>query len=448
MATKIIMPQLGESVVDGTVGEWLKQVGDAIEEYEPIVRVSTDKVDTEVPAPAAGVLLKIHIAEGETVDSGVVLGLIGEANESTDDQTAKEAQPTATRLAEPTPVKNSTRTQSGRYTGHMTPVVARMAAEHELDLSQIEGSGRDGRITKKDVLAYMQQAGQGNGAATATDDIAPWEQPVDGDLFKPSVEYKLDDAPQQPAPTQAARPPAAKPPAKAPDVPQDVPGELVQLTPMRRSIAEHMVRSQLQTAPHVTTVFEVDLSAVVAHRAANKAAFEQKGVKLTFTPYFVAACAQSLSAYPALNARWTANGIYYQHVTHVGIAVALDDGLIVPVIKNAGDYNLLGLARQVNDLAARARKRDLTADEVRNGTFSITNHGVNGSLFATPIINQPQSAILGVGAIEKRVKVVADALAVRPCAYLSLTFDHRLIDGATADQFMSHLKRQLEGWPQ
>lgn len=446
MPVKIIMPQLGESVVDGTVGEWLKQVGDTVEEYEPIVRVSTDKVDTEVPAPADGILLEIHIPEGETVDSGVVLGIIGTTEE--EPAPAADPQSLAAQAATATAAQRTQATApNGQHNAHVTPVVARMAAEHNLDLTQIQGTGRNGRITKKDVLAYLNSTD-----ATPADDIPPWEQPVEGDLFKPTVEYNMEGTA---APTKAAAPakaPAQQRPvqsnghtASAP-IPQGIPGELVQLTTMRRSIAEHMVRSKLHTAPHVTTVFEVDLSAVVAHRNAHKADFAQKGVKLTFTPYFVAASADALHHYPALNARWTDAGIYYQHVTHVGIAVALDDGLIVPVLKNAQDYNLLGLARQVNDLAERARTRKLVPDEVHGGTFSITNHGVNGSLFATPIINQPQSAILGVGAIEKRVKVIEESIAIRPCAYLSLTFDHRLIDGATADNFMSHLKQHLENW--
>ncbi len=477
MATKIIMPQLGESVVDGTVGEWLKQVGDTIEEYESIIRVSTDKVDTEIPSPASGVLLEIYVDEGETVDSGVVLGLIGEEGESVaddnDDSGATHSADGHKQHAETEPVGTGSVTGRGdrqktaagqSYTGHVTPVVARMVEQHDVDLSQIEGTGRNGRIRKKDVLAYLEAQDDTETASSRRsrqreDTPAPWEIPADGDLFKPTVNYE-DDAPQaqntappqddrhiehKPQPREKAPRPPRQPMKSAP-VPQDIPGELVQMSNMRRSIAQHMVESKLHTSPHVTTVMEVDMSAVMAHRNAHKAKFAAQGVKLTFTPYFVAASARALLDVPSLNARWTEDGLYYQHVANIGMAVAIDDGLIVPVIANAQDYNLTGLARQVNDLADRARSRQLTPDEVRSGTFTITNHGVSGSIVATPIINQPQAAILGVGIIEKRVKVINDAIAIRPCCYLSLTFDHRIADGATADGFLMRIKQTLENW--
>lgn len=446
MATEIVMPQLGESVVEGTVGEWLKKPGEAVAEFEPVVRVSTDKVDTEIPAPAAGILLAAHVQEGETVGAGVVLGVIGQQDEAV-------AVPAAPRngshsvAAAPPPAAQAAAAPSApavtNYGGHVTPVVARMAQVHGLDLTRIQGSGRNGRITKKDVLAYLEE----QPAAQAAPELAPWEQPGSGDLFKPTVEYTLEDAGQQ-APKPAVTPaPKTSAPAPAPIAATgSIPGELVALTAMRRSIAEHMVRSKLEIAPHATTIFEVDLSRVVAHREAHKAEFARQGVKLTFTPYFVAACAVALREVPLANARWTDEGLYVHHVAHIGIAVAIDEGLIVPVLKNAQDYNLVGLARQVNDLAERARKRQLRPDEVRDGTFTITNHGVSGSLFATPIISQPQSAILGVGAIEKRVKVIDDAIAIRPCAYLSLSFDHRVLDGASADAFVAAVKRELERW--
>lgn len=449
MATQITMPQLGESVVDGTVSEWLKQVGDTVEEYEPLIRVSTDKVDTEIPAPADGVLLEIYVQEGETVDAGIVLGVIGEPGESVGDGSAPQAASNGHQEEAPQAAPaaaSSASVNTGSYTGHVTPVVMRMAKEHNLDLSNIQGTGRNGRIRKKDVLNYLeQQQGQ------AEEEIAPWDIPADGDLFKPTVSYEDDEpsaAPQRTPAPQAKAAPAQKPapqPKPAP-VPTGIPGELVKLSSMRRSIAQHMVESKLHTAPHVTTVMEVDLSSVMAHRNANKEKFAKQGVRLTFTPYFVAACASALQEFPELNARWTDEGLYYHHVANIGMAVALDDGLIVPVIKNAQDYNLIGLARQVNDLAERARTRQLKPDEVRDGTFSITNHGVSGSLMATPIINQPQSAILGVGMIEKRVKVVDDSIAIRPCSYISLTFDHRVADGATADHFLAAVKDVLEHW--
>jgi pyruvate/2-oxoglutarate dehydrogenase complex dihydrolipoamide acyltransferase (E2) component len=464
MATKIIMPQLGESVVDGTVGEWLKQVGDTVEEYESIVRVSTDKVDTEIPSPASGVLLAIHVPEGETVNAGVMLGIVGQAGENPDradkPSSSKSRKPEA--APEPERVDDlATPHRRNGYTGHITPVVARMAAEHDLNLSEIEGTGRDGRITKKDVLAYMEQ--REASAPSDEGELPAWERPGSGDLFKPSVEYNYSSEP----PT-ITKPKTDQPAKRAPvidmskrDIPlpaepvrlteeqailQSVPGELITISNMRRSIARHMVESKLHIAPHVTTVFEIDLSAVMAHRESIRDVFERQGVKLTLTPYFVTATATTLHDHPRVNSRWTDDGIYVFHVAHIGMAVAVDDGLLVPVIRNAGDYTLIGLARQVNDLAERARNKQLKPDEVRDGTFTITNHGVSGSLFATPIINQPQSAILGIGAIEKRVKVINDSIAIRPCAYFSLTFDHRGLDGAAADAFMTDLKRNLETW--
>jgi 2-oxoglutarate dehydrogenase E2 component (dihydrolipoamide succinyltransferase) len=363
---------------------------------------------------------------------------VGQPNEDTDNfqtnhvTTPNGYHPTSESEtnAQPVHAKNST-----GYSGHVTPVVARMVEQHDIDLSQIEGSGRNGRIRKKDVLAYLE----GQPSTEAEQELAPWEIPASGNLFKPTVNYEDEiETPAQPKQT----PPQPKP---AP-VASDVAGELVALSGMRRSIAHHMVESKLHTAPHVTTVMEVDLQNVTKHREANKDDFAKRGVKLTFTPYFVAACAKALQDIPELNARWTDEGLFMNHVQHIGMAVAIDDGLIVPVIKNAQDYNLVGLARQVNDLAERARNRKLQPDEISGGTFTITNHGVSGSLLATPIINQPQSAILGVGMIEKRVKVMDDALAIRPCAYLSLTFDHRVVDGATADAFLMHVKQILEYW--
>jgi len=462
MATKIIMPQLGESVVEGTLSEWLKKPGDSVHEFESIARVSTDKVDTEIPAPAAGVLLAIHVHEGETVNAGVLLGLIGQPGETDNAGTTPQSHGHATNghtAPQPAaPLQAQSTNGHGSYSGHMTPVVARMASEHKLDLSQITGSGRDGRITKKDVLAYMEQEPE---APSADDGLEPWERPGSGDLFKSTSDYELDTPTKAPVPPQNASvgaqhaAPVQTAQAVSPstegrqNVPSPtastIPGELQALSAMRRSIAQHMVNS-VQTSPHVTTVFEADLSAIVNHREANKAAFAKQGIKLTYTPYFISACAAALRENPLANSRWTDEGIYLYQPLNIGIATAIDDGLIVPVLKNAGDYNLSGLARQINDLAERARTKQLKPDEVRDGTFTLTNHGVSGSLFATPIINQPQTAILGVGAIEKRVKVVNDAIAIRPCAYLSLTFDHRVLDGASADAFVSRVKTLLEKW--
>ncbi len=455
MPTKVIMPQLGESVVEGTVSRWLKREGEVVQEYEPLLEVSTDKVDTEVPAPASGVLLRIYVQAGQTVERGTLLAAIGQPDEVPGD----EGEPVGAHGRAPLPITpERTATNGSSYTGHVTPVVARMAAEHRLDLSQINGTGRDGRVTKKDVEAYLAQRESvgAHGRAPlqptleAETELPPWERPGSGDLFKPTVEYGAETQPSPPAPLPQGEG------RKAPAVPQRVhpvepippltPGELVPLSTMRRAIAEHMVRSKLHTSPHVTTVFEVDMSAALAHREANKAAFARQGVNLTLTAYFAAAAVRALQANPYLNAQWTDEGIYLHHAVHLSMAVAMDDGLIVPVIKNAQDLNLLGLARAVNDLSARARQKQLKPDEVQGGTFTITNHGVSGSLLATPIINQPQVGILGVGMVEKRVKVVNDALTIRPCCYITLTFDHRVADGAVGDAFMQTLKQTLEGW--
>ncbi len=424
METRIVMPQLGESVVDGTVAEWLKREGDSVEEYESILRVSTDKVDTEIPSPAKGILRQILVQEGTTVNAGVLLGVIASENGSSVATSHAEPQAIVAQAPQPTTVSISAN-------AHITPVVARMAQEHSLDLSKINGTGHGGRITKKDVMAFMEAK------PTKTEELPPWEQPGSGDLFKPSVEYATS-APKL-AVAEAPKAPTS------PIVTTGIPHDLIAISNMRRRIADHMVESK-HTSPHVTTVFEVDVSAITHHRNQHKTEYAAQGTKLTFTPYFVLAVTTALRKYPLLNARWTNDNILAYKVAHIGIATATDDGLLVPVIKNAQDYNLMGLARQINDLAERARSKQLRPDDIRDGTFTITNHGVSGSLFATPIINQPQSAILGVGIIEKRVKVINDAIAIRPCAYLSLTFDHRIADGATADGFMSEVKRILEDW--
>lgn len=443
MPTKVIMPQLGESVVEGTVSRWLKQEGDSVQEYEPLLEVSTDKVDSEIPSPATGIVLKIYVPAGQTVERGVLLALIG----NSDEQAGDGGEPSSVGVQHVAPARQQIQavaSNGGSYTGHVTPVVARMVAEHHLDLAQIKGTGRDGRITKKDVEAYMA----GAPAAAPETELPPWERPGSGDLFKPTVEYGAEPT----APTVASPAPPAqetKPAARlhpVEPIPQGATGELVSLNAMRKSIAEHMVRSKLHTSPHVTTVFEIDMGNVLAHREANKAAFAKQGVNLTLTAYFASATVTALQNNRYLNAQWTDDGIYLHNAVHLGIAVALDEGLIVPVIKNAHDYNLLGLARAVNDVATRARAKQLKPGETAGGTFTITNHGVSGSLLATPIINQPQVGILGLGVLEKRVKVINDAIAIRPCIYATLTFDHRVADGATGDAFMTTFKEALESW--
>jgi 2-oxoglutarate dehydrogenase E2 component (dihydrolipoamide succinyltransferase) len=426
------MPQLGESVVEGTVTKWLKSEGDSVEEFEPLIEINTDKVDTEVPSPARGTLLKRYIPEGQTVRAGTLLAVIGMAGEA-----APAGEPQLEPVAEAavSVEQVASKRATGRPTqsadvGFVSPVVARIAAEQHVDLSRVQGTGRGGRITKKDVMAFVEKSA---GASS----VAPWDVPASGELFRPTEEVIGLGAATGGQPSHVA------------------PGTIVPLDAVRRTIAEHMTRSK-HTSPHVTTVMEADMSRVVAHRAANRERFASDGVNLTFTAYFAAACVAALKAVPIVNSSWSDEGIVLHKRVNVGVAVSLDErGLIVPVIREADQKSLLALAREINDLAMRARNRQLSPDDVQGGTFTITNHGVRGSLFATPIISQPQAAILGVGAMQKRVVVVevpsptggnVDAMVIRPMVYLTLTFDHRILDGAIADQFLGTVVRRLETW--
>lgn len=437
MATALRMPQLGESVVEGTVGKWLKSMGDEVEKYEPLLEVVTDKVDTEITSPDSGFVLQIYVDEGETVQAGRLLAYVGERSEPFPEPGSLEAleivaphgaepepppaPPPAPPKPEPVPAREKPQVAGIR----VSPVVARIAAEHNVDLSEVLGTGRDGRVTKKDILRHIE----------ARDATMPRDQKP-GEFFHPPGELV-------PPPAVAPAPEPARGPAP---LPAAVPGELLPLTTMRKAIAEHMVRSA-HTSPHVSTIFEIDAGRIMAHRAAHKADFAQKGVKLTFTPYFVLAAVAALKAVPVVNSTFTDQGIQLHRQINVGVAVAVQEGLIVPVIKNADEKSLLSITREVNDLAQRAREKRLKPDEVQGGTFTITNHGVSGSLVALPIINQPQAAILGTGMIQKRVVVTEDdAIAIRPMAYLSLTFDHRILDGVVADSFMRVLKKTLEEW--
>jgi len=433
MGTNVVMPQLGESVVEGKISKWLKQVGEKVALYEPILEVETDKVTTEVTAAGEGTLLKLYFNEGEVVQAGTLIAFIGAAGETspaggTFRVDLHAVEPAHAPAAAHAPAKPS-------VAQRLSPVVARIAAEHNVDVSLITGTGEGGRVTKKDILAYVEQhAVQAVAPAAAPATAAPWEQPGLGELFRPTEEVFGKPIPA-PTPTPSPTPTLT---------------ELLPHTSIRKSIAEHMLRSK-HTSPHVTTVFEVDLSRVVAHRGANKAAFERDGVNLTFTPYFAAATIAALKQHPLVNSSWSDTGLILHRQVNLGIAVSLGvDGLIVPVIKNAEALNLLGLARAVNDLADRARRKLLKPDEVRDGTFTITNHGASGSLFATPIINQPQCGILGVGLIQKRAVVVTqngiDSIAIKPMVYLGLTFDHRILDGDSADRFVATIKQVLESW--
>ena len=415
MATAVLMPELGESVDEATITQWLKQVGDEVREFEPLVEVNTDKVDTEIPSPAGGTVLKILAGPEQVVQAGMTLAWIGEPGESIPDGSGPlpvSVPPEAVPQAEASPAAvapvQDLKLRPGRHPefGYVSPVVARMVSENGLDLKSIPGTGMDGRITKNDVLAHLEGRTQ---------------------------------------PAQAAAPPAAVT-APQPAVQPAAPGEIVKLTTMRRMIADHMVMSK-RTSPHVTTVMEADMSKVVAHRAVNKPVFARDGVNLTFTAYFISAIASALKRHPAVNSSWGEDGIHLHRDINIGMATALEaDGLIVPVIKQADGLSLLGLARKINDLAERARRKQLQPEEVRAGTFTLTNHGTSGSLFATPIINQPQCGILGVGMMQKRVIVIDDAIAIRPMVYISLTFDHRILDGASADYFLGAVKENLEKW--
>ncbi len=445
MPTNIVMPQLGESVVEGTVGKWLKNVGDTVALYEPIMEVVTDKVTTEIPSPAAGVLAQILVPEGETVKAGTVVAIIGQAEQVTQSPNHPITQSQVNSNPSFVPVVESSKT-NGSARNRFTPVVARMIAEYNIsdaELKTIQGTGENGRISKKDIEKFV--ATRAPQKTSSVETLPAWEQPGTGELFRPTEEvFGKTAAPAAPISTPTA---ASIAPQKIVQPAPAAEGDILPLSPIRRAIAEHMVRSKT-IAPHVTTVHEADMSRVLAHFAKHQAEFARQNVKLTYTPYFIQAVVHGLHQVPIVNAQFTEQGIAMKRELNIGIAVAIDDGLIVPVIKNADDKSLLGLSRAVNDLAGRAREKKLTADEIAGGTFSITNYGVFGSLFGTPVISQPQSAILGIGAIQKRVVVINDAIAIRPMVYLALSFDHRLLDGAIGDTFMNHVKKFLENYPE
>lgn len=433
MPTEIKMPQLGESVTEGTVGRWLKQPGERVAQYEALLEVTTDKVDTEVPAPASGVIREIKVAEGQTVRVGTLLAILDDdaAVRQAYQEGASHTSARTNGTVDPSP--------SARFSNlPVSPVVARLVAEYHLDISQIKGTGQGGRVTKQDVQKYLSGREVSSPAMPVRSE--PMDVPSPLPMAQPMHEQKAVVSSVLDAEVQHQR-------EEMLSLPEDA--ELLPLSAMRRSIADHMVRSR-RTAPHVTTVVEVDVGRITSHRQHRKVDFERQGVKLTFTPYFVQAIVAGLQAVPVVNGRYSDSGVVFHQRIHIGVAVALDEGLIVPVVRDADEKNLLGLSRAVNDLSERARIRRLKPDETQGGTFTITNHGVTGSLFAMPIINQPQAAILGVGAIQKRPVVITqdgiDAIGIRPMCYLSLTFDHRLIDGATADRFLMVVKTFLEDY--
>ena len=447
-AVDIVMPQMGVSVSEGTITRWLKQEGEQIEADEPLLEISTDKVDTEVPSPATGTLTQILVQEGETVDVGTKLGQIGgsaaaeapTAESAPEPETAPPAETPAPPAPEPAAAPPAAAPQpSGNGKAFVSPVVARIASEHGVDPSQIPGTGSGGRVTKKDILAFVESGGPAEAPAPPPQAEAPAPPP------------------EAPAPAAPAREPAppAKPPAPAPVAAgETLPGETVEpMTAMRRGIAEHMRRS-LDTAAHVTSAIEIDFSRIVAVRNTLKKEYQAAyGVNPTYLAFVAKASVETLRDYPYVNAEMRGDSIVTRNFVNLGIAVELAEGkgLIVPVIRNAEGLNLLGLARGIAEIAAKARNKQLVPDDVQGGTFTVTNPGGYGTFHGTPVISQPQSAILGTYALVKRPWVVEDELgqdviAIRPLMNITLTYDHRLVDGALAGRFLRDLRERLEGW--
>jgi pyruvate dehydrogenase E2 component (dihydrolipoamide acetyltransferase) len=441
MATNVVMPQMGESIAEGTIVRWIKKVGDSVDRDEPLFEISTDKVDAEIPSPSAGVLTEIKVKEGETVPVNSVVAIIGAAGDkpaggngagasavpaaaagqpetsapstgtALDDRTAaSEARPST--AAVPAQAAGSLSKEELRRQ-KSSPLVRRIAKEHNVDIRGIQGTGISGRVTKNDILGFIQSGPTG--------------------------------APQVGAPAAAQ---AGRTITIGAQGPVYRPGDRVEIVPMsvmRKKIAEHMVMSA-HTSPHVYSVYEVNFGRITALREKKKAEYEAAGAKLTFTGFIAKAVVDGLRQFPMVNASIDGENIVYKKDINLGIAVALDNGLIVPVIRNGDEKNLLGLSRAINDLAGRARSKKLNPEEVQGGTFTITNPGVFGALYGLPLINQPQVAILGVGTIEKRAVVIDDAIAIRPMCNLSLGYDHRLIDGADAGRFLSYIKERLENF--
>ena len=414
MAVDIVMPQMGESIFEGTITKWLKKPGERVRRDEPLFEISTDKVDAEIPAPASGVLQDIKVQEGNTVQVNTVVGTIAGDGESVAAPSAParpSAAPPAAPAAAPEPAPSSeTRPAVREQEDHArsSPLVRKIAREHDVDLSQVTGTGLGGRITKQDILSFLER--------------------------------------QETAPAPASAPPAAVPRPAA-----TIPGDVVAMTQMRKIIAQRMIESR-RTSAHVHCMFEVDLTRIVQLRNKTKAAFEQRHrTRLTFMPFFVRAAIIALEQFPIVNASVEGENIRYHRHVNLGVAVALDWGLIVPVLKNADELNFLGLQRGIIDLGERARAKKLKPEEVEGSTFTVTNPGQFGAVFGLPIINQPNAAILGVGGIGKVPLVVSDAegndsIAIRSLVHLTLGYDHRLIDGAVADQFMALVKKTLENW--
>jgi pyruvate dehydrogenase E2 component (dihydrolipoamide acetyltransferase) len=447
MAVDVIMPQMGESIFEGTITKWLKKAGDKIERDEPLFEISTDKVDAEIPSPSAGVLKEIKVTEGQTVPIQTIVAVI-EADGAGAPSTAAAAPakpevakpaPAAAAVAKPSSPAEVSAPSTAQPPGvsasaekvRSSPLVRKIARENNIDVSQVPGTGAGGRVSKQDILGALE-SGTGTGARAGASAL--------------------------PAPAPHSRPPAPPPAtggaAASAVLENAVPREKMYfghyevqpMSVMRQRIAEHMVLSK-HVSPHVYSVDEADVTGLATLRAKMKAKFEEaSGTKLTFMPFFVRAAVEALRAFPTVNASVDGTNIILHKECNIGIAVALDWGLIVPVIKNAEEKNFLGIARSMNDLAERARSKKLKPEEVAEGTFAITNPGVFGGLFGLPVINQPNVAILGLGTIEKRPVVIEDAIAIRSMVYLTLSYDHRVVDGAIAHQFMAKLKHTLENW--
>ena len=425
--TDVVMPQMGESIFEGTITKWLKKVGDTVARDEPLFEISTDKVDAEIPSPAAGVLTDIKVPEGSTVEINTIVAVIGGTAGSAasapsapapaaEKKGAPTPQPAATPASSPAPPPAAAAATGERQ--RSSPLVRRIAKENNLDLSQIPGTGVGGRITKDDALAYVSNRGNAPASAVTTSQSAP----AVASSIAASATQEIS-----------------------------IPGDLVPLSKMRSIIAQRMVESK-HTSAHVHSVFKIDMTRIVKIREREKSKYEQRnGVKLTYMPFVTSAVVSCLRKMPIVNASMEGNAIRYHKHINIGVAVALDWGLIVPVIKNAEERSFLGIARAIADLAARARGKKLKPDEVAEGTFTITNPGIFGEQFGTPVINQPETAILGVGGLFKEPTVVTDAdgndsIAVRHIMRLTLGFDHRIIDGADAGKFMAELKKTLENW--
>ncbi len=480
MAVDIVMPQMGESIFEGTITKWLKKPGDKVERDEPLFEISTDKVDAEIPSPSAGVLKEIKVGEGKTVPIQTVVGVIDAAGGAAQAaapapapakaEPAKQAAPAPApqQAAKPAaapppppppaakpaaPAAQAAPAREGARI-HSSPLVRRMAKEHGIDLTAVQGTGAGGRISKQDIEAHLAGGGSAAEAAKQT-------EPAEADVYaqQPVATSTPSYAPPPPPPQRQA-PPQAPPPASTMGGQHHVAFETAvprermyfgnyevqPMTIMRQRIAEHMIASK-HVSPHVYSVDEIDMTKVAAIRAKSRAEFEQRyETKLTYMPFFVKAAVAGLRAYPTMNASLDGTNVVLHKEINIGMAVALDWGLIVPVIKNADEKNILGIQRNLNDLAERARSKKLKPEEVQESTFSITNPGVFGGLFGLPVISQPNVGILGLGTIEKRPVVIDDAIAIRSMCYITLSYDHRVVDGAIAHQFLHKVKDTLENW--